>query len=95
MIPTSATRSRPTILARAKTAVDEIAERYLDTYARLDPCAATELGITGHDDDITDYSPDGVATRAEAARATLRELDGAKPVDDVDVVTIAAMQCWS
>lgn len=79
-------------MARAKTAVDEIAERYLDTYARLDPCAATELGITGHDDDITDYSPDGVATRAEAARATLRELDGAKPVDDVDVVTIAAMR---
>ncbi|CKH79141.1 DUF885 domain-containing protein [Mycolicibacterium smegmatis] len=79
-------------MARAKTAVDEIAERYLDTYARLDPCAATELGIAGHDDDITDYSPDGVAARAEAARATLRELDGAKPVDDVDVVTIAAMR---
>lgn len=79
-------------MARPKTAVDEIAERYLDTYARLDPCAATELGITGYDDEITDYSPDGVAARAEAARATLGELDGAEPVDDVDVVTVAALR---
>jgi uncharacterized protein (DUF885 family) len=79
-------------LARAATAVDAVAERYLDTYARLDPCAATELGITGHDDDVTDYSPQGVAARAEAARATLRELDALKPVDDVDVVTVAALR---
>lgn len=79
-------------MARAATAVDAVAERYLDTYARLDPCAATELGITGHDDDVTDYSPHGVAARAEAARATLRELDGLEPVDEVDVVTVAALR---
>ncbi|CDO30118.1 DUF885 domain-containing protein [Mycolicibacterium porcinum] len=79
-------------MARATTAVDTVAERYLDTYARLDPCAATELGITGHDDDVTDYSPQGVTARAEAARATLRELDGIEPVDDVDVVTVAALR---
>jgi uncharacterized protein (DUF885 family) len=78
-------------LVRAQTAVDAVAERYLETYAQLDPCAATELGITGHDGEITDYSPDGVAARAEAARATLRELGGATPVDDVDVVTAAAL----
>ena len=47
---------------------------------------------SGHDDDITDYSPDGVAARAEAARAALRELDGVTPEDDVDVVTLAAMR---
>jgi uncharacterized protein (DUF885 family) len=79
-------------LARARSAADEVAERYLDTYARLDPCAATELGITGHDDEITDYSPDGVAARAEAARVALRELNGVEPVDAVDVVTIAALR---
>lgn len=79
-------------MARAATAIDAVAERYLDTYARLDPCAATELGITGHDDDVTDYSPQGVAARAEAARATLRELDGLEPADDVDVVTVAALR---
>ncbi|OBB87057.1 DUF885 domain-containing protein [Mycolicibacterium peregrinum] len=79
-------------MARAATAVDAVAERYLDTYARLDPCAATELGITGHDDEVTDYSPHGVAARAEAARATLRELDGLEPADDVDAVTVAALR---
>ena len=50
------------------------------------------MGIVGHDDDITDYSPDGVAARVEAARSALRELDGATAADEVDVVTIAAMR---
>lgn len=79
-------------MGRATTAVDAVAERYLTTSAALDPCAATESGIAGHDDQITDYSPDGVRARAEAARAALRELDAAAPADDVDVVTVAAMR---
>ncbi|MEO3760372.1 DUF885 domain-containing protein [Mycobacterium sp. B14F4] len=79
-------------MGRTPTAVDAVAERYLETFARLDPCAATEMGITGHDDDITDYSSDGAAARADAARDALRELDGVEAVDDVDTVTIAAMR---
>jgi uncharacterized protein (DUF885 family) len=78
-------------LVRPQTAVDAVAERYLDTFASLDPCAATEMGILGHDDDITDYSPDGVAARVDAARSALRELDGVTAADEVDHVTIAAM----
>jgi uncharacterized protein (DUF885 family) len=50
------------------------------------------MGIVGHDDDITDYSPDGVAARAEAARGALRDLDGTSAADDVDVVTLGAMR---
>jgi uncharacterized protein (DUF885 family) len=50
------------------------------------------MGILGHDDDITDYSPDGVAARVDAARTALAELDETNPVDDVDRVTIAAMR---
>ena len=69
---TSATPSPQTTLGRRPTAVDAVADRYLDTFAALDPCAATEMGITGHDDDITDYSPDGVAARVQAARSALR-----------------------
>jgi uncharacterized protein (DUF885 family) len=79
-------------LGRTPTAVDGAAERYLEVFATLDPCAATELGIAGHDDAITDYSPDAVAARAGAARAALRELDVVAPADDVDPVTIAAMR---
>ncbi|MET0900480.1 MAG: DUF885 domain-containing protein [Mycobacterium sp.] len=79
-------------MGRAHTAVDELAERYVDTYAALDPCAATELGILGHDDELTDYSPDGVIARADAARATLAELDTVAAVDGCDRVTVAAMR---
>jgi uncharacterized protein (DUF885 family) len=79
-------------LGRPPTAVDAVAERYLETFAALDPCAATEMGIIGHDDDVTDYSPDGVAARVEAARSALRDLGATTPIDDVDRVTIAAMR---
>lgn len=83
-------------MGRRATAVDAVAERYLDTFAALDPCAATEMGIVGHDRiyeaEITDYSPEGVTARVDAARSTLRELDGVTPADDVDRVTVAAMR---
>ncbi|WNG95070.1 DUF885 domain-containing protein [Mycobacterium sp. ITM-2016-00318] len=79
-------------MGRRATGVDAVAEDYLATFAALDPCAATEMGIAGFDDEITDYSPDAVTARADAARATLRELDGVAPDDDVDAVTVAAMR---
>ncbi len=79
-------------MARPTTAVDAVAERYLDVSAALDPCAATESGITGFDDQITDYSPDGVAARVDAAKAALRELDATEPADAADIVTAAAMR---
>ncbi len=79
-------------MARPTTAVDAVAERYLDVSAALVPCAATESGITGFDDQITDYSPDGVAARVDAAKAALRELDATEPADAADIVTAAAMR---
>ncbi|OBB16982.1 hypothetical protein A5662_06090 [Mycobacteriaceae bacterium 1482268.1] len=83
-------------MGRRITAVDAVAERYLAAFAALDPCAATEMGIVSddhhYDTEITDYSPDGVEARAEAARGALRELDGVTAEDDADVVTLAAMR---
>ncbi|MGE2834388.1 DUF885 domain-containing protein [Mycobacterium sp. SMC-4] len=79
-------------MGRPATAVDGVAEGYLETLAELDPCAATDMGIAGHDEDITDYSPDGVAARADAARDALRQLEKLTAADDVDKVTMAAMQ---
>lgn len=83
-------------MVRPHTAVDAVAERYLDTLAALDPCTATELGIAGgdrnYDEDITDYSPDAVAARAEAARSALKELRAVVAVDETDAVTAAAMR---
>ena len=79
-------------MGRPTTAVDAVADRYLETSAALDPCGATESGIAGYDDQITDYSPDGVVARAEAARTALRELDATAPADAADAVTVAAMR---
>ena len=79
-------------MGRPATAVDAVADRYLETSAALDPCGATESGIAGYDDQITDYSPDGVVARAEAARTALRELDATAPADAADTVTVAAMR---
>ena len=64
--------------------VVELADGYLDRLVELDPYLATALGVPGHDDRLTDYSPSGVAARAELARTTLAQLDAVDPVEDAD-----------
>ncbi|KQR12465.1 DUF885 domain-containing protein [Cellulomonas sp. Leaf334] len=61
-------------------------------YATLDPLAATSMGIAGHDHEMTDHSPAGLAARAELTRSTLQALDGAAPTDEIDQITLAAMR---
>ena len=60
------------------TAIYGIANDYVERLAERDPVAATGLGIAGHDDEMTDYSPDGFdaveALRQETRRA-LAEAD--------------------
>ena len=70
----------------------DIADRYVDQYAALDPCVATYAGIAGHDDEMTDYSPAGVEARTQLARETLAQLRDA-PVDgEHDRLAAAVMQ---
>ena len=76
---------------RAVSAIDTLAETYIAQYATLDPLSATAMGIAGHDHEMTDLSPAGLAARAELARSTLQALDGASPADEVDEITLAAM----
>jgi uncharacterized protein (DUF885 family) len=78
--------------ARPTTDVDRIAEAYLDAFVELSPITATYLGITGHDEDLDDFSPAGHDARSELRRRTLDALAQATPVDEIDGVTIAAMQ---
>ncbi len=77
---------------RRSTDVDRIAERFLDASVALSPIEATFLGVAGHDEDLDDLSPAGLAAHSDLRRATLAELATAVPVDDVDEVTIAAMR---
>jgi uncharacterized protein (DUF885 family) len=61
------------------SSIDALADAYVSRFAELDPVAATAEGITGHDEELTDYSPDGIAARAEHDRAALRTLEGLVP----------------
>jgi uncharacterized protein (DUF885 family) len=63
------------------TALDDLADRYVDEFAALDPCLAALMGIAGQDARLTDYGPDGLEARAELTRRTLAEL-GRVPVRD-------------
>jgi uncharacterized protein (DUF885 family) len=78
--------------ARPVTDVDRIANDYLDGLVELSPITATYLGIAGHDEDLDDFSPAGLAARSDLRRATLDALARTTPVDDIDRVTVATMQ---
>jgi len=72
--------------------VDDIAERYVEQWATLDPNGATYVGIPGHDDKLTDLSPEGFEALAELDRTTLAALDGVQPAVERERVAKEAMQ---
>jgi uncharacterized protein (DUF885 family) len=72
--------------------VDDLANRYVDEWARLSPAGATYVGISGFDDKLDDLSPDGFAAQADLTRRTLAELDATEPVDERERVAKEAMQ---
>ncbi|MFH8249791.1 DUF885 domain-containing protein [Microbacterium sp. B2969] len=72
---------------RASTPIDEIADRWVDTVAELDPSLATYIGRNEFNDRYADFSPAGQEHLIEATRATLAALEAATPVDAVDAVT--------
>jgi uncharacterized protein (DUF885 family) len=53
----------------------ELADRYVQRTAELDPVSATMRGIPGFDDRMTDYSPDGIAAREQHDRQTLSVME--------------------
>ena len=72
--------------------VYELADRYVERFAALDPIAASGEGIAGHDHEMTDWSPQGIAERADHDRATLRELDAIDLEDDADRVAAEVLR---
>ena len=73
------------------TAVFSLADAYVEELCALDPFAATALGMPGHDDEITDFSPDGVEAHADLDRRTRRALDAAAIENDADRIAAAVM----
>src|SRR2546430_17043673 len=72
--------------------MDDLADRYVDEWAALDPIGATYVGISGYDHDLTDLSPEGYAAQAELERRTLAELATVEPADEGERVAKEAMQ---
>lgn len=71
--------------------IDELANRYVDDWAALNPTGATSAGITGYDDKTDDLSPEGFAAQAELIRRTVNELDVIEPEHESEQVAKDAM----
>ena len=78
--------------ARAWTAIDRIAEAYLDDSAALDPVTATRAGIPGHDHRLPELSPAWHDEFSQLRRRTLAALAAAEPADGCDRITAAALR---
>lgn len=79
-------------LKRSLTDVDQIANEYFEKVLDLNPVQATELGRKGVETLYPDYSPAGEKAFARLAKKTLKKVDNVLPVDDVDLVTLDALQ---
>jgi uncharacterized protein (DUF885 family) len=71
--------------------VDDLANRYVEQWAPLNPTGATFIGIPGYDDKLDDLSPEGFEAQAEFTRRTIAELDVAEPSSEAEQVAKDAM----
>jgi uncharacterized protein (DUF885 family) len=62
--------------------VTAIADGYVEELCALEPITATYLGIAGHDHELGDLSPEGLAAAEDLLRRTLVSLAAATPADD-------------
>lgn len=79
---------------RTPSAVDAVAEDYVDDMLALSPSLSLYLGLDGAKG-FDDFSPAGLAAINDVTTATLARLDEAEAtteLDDVDLVTVDAMR---
>ncbi|MGJ0388169.1 DUF885 domain-containing protein [Microbacterium sp. CGR1] len=72
---------------RTPSAIDKVADEWVDTIAVLAPTLGTYIGRDEVNDRFGDLSPAGHEEIASATRATLAKLDALEPVDAIDEVT--------
>ena len=69
----------------------DIADEYVNKVAELSPLTATYLGISGQDDEMTDFSPESAEASAELDRSTLSDLEVAEIESEQDRIAREAM----
>ncbi|MFT4219769.1 MAG: DUF885 domain-containing protein [Microbacterium sp.] len=80
-----------TVPARTPSAIDQLAEGWVDTIVDLAPIAGTYIGRNECNNRYGDFSPEGHDHAAQKTRETLAALRALDPVDDIDVVTKDAL----
>jgi len=75
----------------SRSRIAEISDHYVERFAALHPIGATMRGIAGHDDRMTDYSPDAIEERTQVDGATLADLHTVVPESDRDRVAVGVM----
>ncbi|MCS3842492.1 DUF885 domain-containing protein [Microbacterium sp. AK031] len=78
-----------TTTPRTPSAIDKVAEEWVDTMVDLVPTVGTYIGRNDANDRYADLSPDGQEQYAAEVRKTLSTLETLSPVDAVDEVTKA------
>ena len=78
-----------TTTPRTPTAIDQVAEEWVDDLTLLAPTLGTYLGRNEANDRYADLSPEGQDHYASEVRRTLAKLDALQPSDAVDEVTKA------
>jgi uncharacterized protein (DUF885 family) len=73
------------------TPLEQLADRFVDSYAAIDPTIATYLGVPGYDDAWPDLSPAGLAARADLLRRTVADVRDCPAADHREEVARAAM----
>lgn len=74
---------------RTPSAIDKVADDWVDTIAVLSPTLGTYIGRDEVNDRFGDLSPEGHDQIAAATRETLAKLEALEPVDAIDEVTKA------
>jgi uncharacterized protein (DUF885 family) len=70
--------------------VDRVADRFVEDYVALDPVAATEMGIPGHEHELPDLSPDGYAARDQLTRSAYAAAEATEPTDERERTALEA-----
>lgn len=78
--------------ADAAETIAALADRYVTEMCKIEPITATYLGISGHDHELGDLSPAGLAASEALVRRTLASLDATTPSNDRERVARAVMQ---
>lgn len=76
-----------TLAPRTPSAIDAVADEWVDTLVTLAPTLGTYIGRDEVNDRFSDLSPAGHEEVAAATRSTLDKLSALEPVDAIDEVT--------